>query len=169
MLLCSRQRCISQSTAPWNKSQGAHSRTVTNARNSQSYSSKLVFENALLGAEQPSTYDYQVGGLTDGCSHIRGTLCRPLSLQALKLGSFVTFWMHGKWASQALWCAWCHLQQEGFICAAIDMTRLGENITPAQWYKGLMVELWQSFDLLGRWTWWNEQKIYRPSSAWVDL
>jgi len=34
-----------------------------------------------------------------------------------------------------------HLQQEGFICAAIDMTRLGsENITPAQWYKGLMVD-----------------------------
>jgi len=38
----------------------------------------------------------------------------------------------------------------GFICAAIDMTRLAsENITPAV-VQGLMVELWQSFDLLGK-------------------
>jgi hypothetical protein len=31
-----------------------------------------------------------------------------------------------------------HLQQEGYLCVAIDMTRIGgENITLEQWYKGL--------------------------------
>ena len=59
-----------------------------------------------------------------------------------------------------------HLQHEGFSCAAIDMTRIGsDNVTPEQWYKGLAVELWQSFDLLGKVNlkaWWNERLDISP-------
>jgi WD40 repeat protein len=59
-----------------------------------------------------------------------------------------------------------HLQQEGHRCAAIDITRIGgENVTSEQWYKGLAVELWQSFDLLGKVNlnqWWNQQLDLSP-------
>jgi hypothetical protein len=59
-----------------------------------------------------------------------------------------------------------HLQQEGYRCVAIDMTRIGgENVTCEQWYKGLAVELWQSFDLLGKVNlkhWWNQQLDLSP-------
>jgi len=98
----------------------------------------------LRSAEQPSTYDYQVGGLTDGCSHIRGTLCRPLSLQALKLGSFLHSECTANGQVKPYGAHDASSSARGFICAAIDMTRLGsENITPAQWYKvngGVMAE-----------------------------
>jgi WD40 repeat protein len=54
------------------------------------------------------------------------------------------------------------LQAEGFQCSTIDMTRIGsENITPLQWYKGIVGDLWRSFNLLGKVnlkTWWKEQE-----------
>jgi hypothetical protein len=60
-----------------------------------------------------------------------------------------------------------HLQQEGFSCTAIDLTRIGsDDITPAQWYLGLAVELWQNFDLLDKVNlpiWWNEYKDLSPT------
>lgn len=40
------------------------------------------------------------------------------------------------------------LQQAGLRCATIDMTSIGsETVTPPQWYKSLIFELWQGFDL----------------------
>jgi YD repeat-containing protein len=54
------------------------------------------------------------------------------------------------------------LQQESFKCTAIDMTRIGsENITPLQWYKGIVTELWRGFNLLGKFnlkTWWRDEE-----------
>ncbi|MEG4009422.1 AAA-like domain-containing protein [Microcoleus sp. Pol11C1] len=54
------------------------------------------------------------------------------------------------------------LQAEGFLCSTIDMTRIGsENITPLQWYKGIVGDLWRSFNLVGKInlkTWWQEQE-----------
>src|SRR4028118_1204218 len=43
------------------------------------------------------------------------------------------------------------LQQDGFRCSTVDMTNIGcENITPDQWYKGVVAELWLGFKLLGK-------------------
>ena len=54
------------------------------------------------------------------------------------------------------------LQQQGFLCTTVDMTNIGsENITPLQWYKGVVGDIWSGFGLLGNVnlkTWWREQE-----------
>lgn len=52
------------------------------------------------------------------------------------------------------------LQQEGFACAAIDLTRIGSSVTQAQWYKGIVYRLVSSFQLSEKinWkTWWSDR------------
>jgi hypothetical protein len=53
------------------------------------------------------------------------------------------------------------LEQEGFRSVIIDMTNIGsEQITPAQWYKGIVGELWSGFGLMKTFslkTWWQQR------------
>ncbi|AFY58669.1 putative transmembrane sensor domain protein [Rivularia sp. PCC 7116] len=49
---------------------------------------------------------------------------------------------------------------EGFLCTTVDMTNIGsENVTPLQWYKGVVGDIWSGFGLSGEVnlkTWWQE-------------
>jgi WD40 repeat protein/signal transduction histidine kinase/DNA-binding response OmpR family regulator len=126
---------------------------------------QLVVENTLLrNAESTSTYDYQVGGslsMDTPYYVVRSADCQLYN--ALKQGKFCYILNARQMGKSSLMVRMIHnLQQEGYRCTAIDMTRISnENITPEQWYKGLAVELWQGFDLCERVnlkTWWNEHK-----------
>ncbi|MBU7585880.1 MAG: AAA family ATPase [Nostoc sp. TH1S01] len=130
---------------------------------------KLEFENALLkSSEQAEIYDYQVGGSLpiDAPTYVVRSADRHL-YKALRNGEFSYILNTRQMGKSSLMVRMMHhLQQEGFCCAAIDMTRIGnENITPEQWYKGLAVELWQGFDLLDRINlknWWQEKLDISP-------
>ncbi|MGD1912074.1 MAG: CHASE2 domain-containing protein [Rivularia sp. (in: cyanobacteria)] len=54
------------------------------------------------------------------------------------------------------------LQEDGYLCTTVDMTNIGsEHVTPLQWYKGVVGDIWSGFGLPGKVNlknWWKEQE-----------
>jgi WD40 repeat protein len=58
------------------------------------------------------------------------------------------------------------LQQEGFACAAVDITSIGtSDITPQEWYFGIIDSLVNSFELYNNfdsYEWWTNHDLVSP-------
>jgi len=113
-----------------------------------------------------TNYSYQIGGSLQTNAPCYVTRKADFQLyNALKKGEFCYVLNSRQMGKSSLLVQTRHrLQQEGFKCTTIDMTRIGsENLTPLQWYKGIVTELWRGFHLLGKFnlkTWWrNEEEI----------
>ncbi|MBW4569871.1 MAG: CHASE2 domain-containing protein [Tolypothrix carrinoi HA7290-LM1] len=108
-------------------------------------------------------YKYQVGGcLTSNAPSYVERIADSQLYEALQEGEFCYVLNSRQMGKSSLLVRTRHrLQQQGFICASVDLTNVGcENITP-QWYKGVVGELWSSFKLLGKINlkaWWQEHE-----------
>ncbi|MGD1713974.1 AAA-like domain-containing protein [Dapis sp. BLCC M172] len=109
-----------------------------------------------------TNYIYQVGGSLNRNSPTYVIRKADTEIyQALKRGEFcyvLNCRQMGK--SSLLVRTQARLKEEGFKCATVDMTNIGsENITPLQWYKGIVADLSRSFKLTRKVPlkkWWEE-------------
>jgi hypothetical protein len=108
-------------------------------------------------------YSYQLGGsLTiDAPSYIQ-RLADSQLYQALKRGEFCYVLNSRQMGKSSLLVRTKHrLEQDGFHCAAVDLSMVGsEQITPVQWYKGFVGDLWRQLGLLETLNlkrWWQER------------
>ena len=143
------------------------SKTVDILKSTQA---ELKIENDLLrSGEEPSTFDYQVGGSLpmNAPTYVVRSADRQL-YKALTKGEFCYILNARQMGKSSLRVRLMkQLKTEGINCAAIDLSEISDlQVLPEQWYAGLAYLLVNNFNLLDRVnirSWWSERN-FLPSS-----
>ena len=90
-------------------------------------------------------------------------------LEALQRGEFcyvLTARQMGKSSLMVRTAA--RLRQEGANAAILDLTVIGQNLTPEQWYSSLLATLGEQLDQEKElWEYWQEHSHLSPLHRWV--